>query len=481
MASRERQVAFKILLDIEKKGTFSNIAIANALEANKDLNKKFLRALTYGVLEQKLLLDFFIYKLVKDGGKRLKLEERIILRMGLYQLRAMDSVPDYAAIDESVELAKKFARGKGGLVNGVLRSYLRQDESVFFDQASYEKFFDQLNETGPVKLAGEGGEGAGQGKDLSGYFESRDKDVQDLSIRYSCGPDIVSLWIKDMGLDACKRMLEAGNQLAPIVIRTNLAKTSRDRLIGLLEEEGFTAAKGDLSDTALIIEARNHAIEITETEAFKKGLFSVQDEASQWLVSLVNPKPGERILDVCAAPGGKALAVAEKILSKKDGNKDGKKDIIEARDIHSNKLKRIHKEAKRLGLSEMIETRPADARQADEKSVARYDKVIADLPCSGLGVIRRRPELKYKKDRNDFLALAKLQADILNNVSKFVKSGGLLFYSTCTVSSLENESLVQEFLDMNGEFERLWQRQLLPIEEGCDGFFVAALRKVRNA
>lgn len=437
MASREREIAFNILMDIEKRGAFSGIAIANALKNNRGIDAGFVRNLSYGVIEQKLLLDYFISQLVKDGGKRLRLPERTILRMGLYQLRAMDAVPEYAAIDESVELAKEFARGKDGLVNAVLRNYLRKGEPAL----------------------PEGG------------------DVDRLSIQYSCGRDIVSQWIDDMGVTETEAMLKAVNRRPPIVIRTNLTKTTREDLRRELSSEGFELINGELSETALIVDARKTDEDITETEAFKRGHFSVQDEASQWLVSMVDPEPGEIIIDVCAAPGGKTLALAEKLKSLDNGADSG---IIQARDISSQKLQHLGREAKRLGVSDAVNISVADAKIADESAFGRYDKVVADLPCSGLGVLSRRPEMKYNKTEKDFIALSEVQVDILNNVSKFVKPGGLLIYSTCTINSLENQAVVKEFLNSHKEFTKKWERQLLPTKEGCDGFFAAALGKETN-
>lgn len=482
MASLERKLALKILNDIEDRGAFSNIALANAVKGKLKADAGFIRNLVYGVLEDKLLLDYFISRLVRDGGKRLRTAERNILRMGIYQLRSMDSVPDYAGIDESVDLAKEFARGKEGLVNAVLRNYLRKGQPDFPE-------------------------------DLS--------QAQRLALEYSFGQDIVSLWIEDLGLEGARAMMEASNKRPEIVIRANLSKMSRQELADQLRAEGFEVKEGQLAQTSLIVDRRQVNKEITDSRAFKEGKFSVQDEASQWLAQQVEARPGERIIDVCAAPGGKSLAMAEAIADQiqaagripsdqggqgkhgdqgtlgelgqagQVGDKTDKADKdkpvrtgqpirIEARDLHANKLKRLTKEAKRLGIGDLINVAAADARQAAPENLAAFDKVLADLPCSGLGVISRRPELKYNKKKEDFVALSKLQLEILNNVSKFVKPGGLLVYSTCTVDSLENQDVLDSFLEENEDFEREWQRQLLPTVEGCDGFFAAALRKELN-
>ena len=419
-----RKTAFEILFEIEKEEAYSNLTINRFLEKNKPDNPAFIRELVYGVLENKILLDYYLDKLIPSGIKKVKKKEATLLRLGLYQLIFMDSVPDYAAVNETVTLAKKLVRGREGFINGVLRGYMKKGSEI--------------------KLPDET-------KDLKHY----------LSIKYSFPLWLIEKWDKQYGMEECKKLLEASNARPKLSIRVNVNKTSREELKEYLEKKGYEVSEGTFSKRTLHVKGSG----LLEDERYTEGYFSIQDEASTVAADELGAKPGETVIDVCAAPGGKTSAIAELM-----GN-NGK---IYSCDIYEHKLELIDKLADRLGLS-IIEPTLLDGTSGKAEWNETADRVLADVPCSGLGVIRRKPEIKYK-DITDFRELVQIQKKILENASKYVKSGGTLVYSTCTINKDENELQVKEFLDNNKEFEFVSEKQFLPTED-IDGFYVCKMIK----
>ena len=419
-----RKTAFEILFEIEKEEAYSNLTINRFLEKNRPDNTAFIRELVYGVLENKILLDYYLDKLIPSGIKKVKKKEATLLRLGLYQLIFMDSVPDYAAVNETVTLAKKLVRGREGFINGVLRGYMKKGSEI--------------------KLPDET-------KDLKHY----------LSIKYSFPLWLIEKWDKQYGMEECKKLLEASNARPKLSIRINVNKTSREELKDYLEEKGYEVTEGTFSNRTLHVKGSG----LLEDERYTEGYFSIQDEASTVAADELGAKPGETVIDVCAAPGGKTSAIAELM-----GN-NGK---IYSCDIYEHKLELIDKLADRLGLS-IIEPTLLDGTSGKAEWNETADRVLADVPCSGLGVIRRKPEIKYK-DITDFRELVQIQKKILENASKYVKSGGTLVYSTCTINKDENELQVKEFLDNNKEFEFVSEKQFLPTED-IDGFYVCKMIK----
>lgn len=421
-----RKTAYLTLVDVEAKRAYSNLALNHKIALTKPNSPAFVRELVYGVLENKLKLDYYIDMLVKDGIDSLRNPELIILRMGIYQLGFMDSVPEYAAVNESVVLAKKYCRGKAGLINGVLREY--------------------------------------QNRKISMRLPERDLDeVRYLSIKYSYAPWIIEMWLKYYSKEFVESLLAAGNETPPLTVRINWLKIIKEDLIKALEEKGFEVENGKICQNAINVKGSG----LLSSDLYGMGLFTPQDESSMLVAEKMNPRHGDLVMDVCAAPGGKTTAIAERM------NNTGK---IIASDIYRRKLDQVDREAKRLGITN-IETRSWDATRVDSTMVQKADKVLVDVPCSGLGVIRRKPEIKYKEFTDEMQLLPKKQLAILSASSQYVKPGGILVYSTCTINPEENERVVSEFLKKNGRFQRVERTLLLPNVNGTDGFFICVMKR----
>lgn len=421
-----RKTSYLALLDVESKKAYSNLALNHQIIVNKPHAQGFVRELVYGVLESKLTLDYYIDLLVKDGIRSLRAQELTILRMGIYQLKYMNSVPEYAAVNESVALAKKYCRGKSGFINGVLREYLN--------------------------------------KKMQLRMPDRNEDeIRYLSIKYSYAPWIIELWLEHYSPDFVEALLKAGNETPPTTIRLNWLKVMKDDLIQNLESKNFKVEEGQVCQNALHVKG-NHLL---DTELYKMGMFTPQDESSILVAEKLDPKHGETIMDVCAAPGGKTTAIAERM------NNTGQ---IIASDIYRRKLDLIDKEAKRLGITN-IQTRSWDATRVDSSMLQKADRVLVDVPCSGLGVIRRKPEIKYKEFTEDMELLPKKQLAILSASSSYVKPGGTLLYSTCTINPKENEKVTEKFLKKNPSFKSMDRTVLFPNVDGTDGFYICVMRK----
>lgn len=419
-----RKTAYSTLMDVETKKSFSNLALNHHMILSKPDSPGFVRELVYGVLENKMLLDYYIDQLVKTGAASLKASDRTILRMGIYQLGYMDSVPEYAAVNESVVMAKRFCHGRSGFINGVLRGYLKKrDELQLPDRAEDE--------------------------------------IRYLSIKYSYEPWIVELWVDEYGVEFTEELLAAGNETPPNTIRLNWLKAKKEDLVEGLEARGFEVQQGEHSPNALYVKGSG----LLETEFYKHGLFSVQDESSMMVAEKLNPKHGETIMDVCAAPGGKTMAIAERM------NNTGR---IISSDVYRRKLDLIDREANRLGIRN-VETRPWDATRVDSSMVGKADRVLVDAPCSGLGVVRRKPEIKYKEKSAEMDLLPRKQLAILSASAQYVKVGGTLVYSTCTVNPYENQRVVEDFVRKNSRFVIKEMVQLLPNKDGTDGFFICVM------
>lgn len=419
-----RKTAFEILLEIEKEDAYSNLTINRFLEKNRPDNPAFIRELVYGVLENKILLDYYLDNLIPSGIKKVKKKEANLLRLGLYQLMFMDSVPDYAAVNETVSIAKKLCRGREGFINGVLRGYMKKGKGILLpDEKSNLK--------------------------------------EHLSVKYSFPPWLIDKWEKQYGIEECQKLLEASNSRPQLSIRVNINKTSREELKKYLEEKGFEITEGVFSKRTLHVKGSG----LLEDDRYKEGYYSIQDEASTVASDELGAKPGEIIIDVCAAPGGKTSATAE--LMKNQGK-------VYSCDIYEHKLQLINQLAKRLGLS-IIEPTLLDGTKGNERWYDMADRVLADVPCSGLGVIRRKPEIKYK-DITDYTELVQIQKKILNNAARYVKPGGTLVYSTCTINKDENQLQVKAFLEENKNFELICEKQFLPIQN-IDGFYICKMIK----
>ena len=338
----------------------------------------------------------------------------------------MNSVPEYAAVNESVLLAKRYCRGKDGLINGILRAYL--------------------------------------GKRMQLKLPDRSEDeVRYLSVKYSYAPWIVELWLKHYSSDFVEQLLAAGNETPPMTVRLNWLRIMKKDLISKLEESGFEVTEGDICSNALHVRGSR----LLETEAYRMGLFTPQDESSMLVAEKLDPQHGDVVMDMCAAPGGKTMAIAERM------NNTGK---IIASDIYRRKLDLIDREAKRLGVTN-VETRSWDATREESSMFQKADRVLVDAPCTGLGVVRRKPEIKYKEHTDEMDLLPKKQLAILTASSSYVKPGGTLVYSTCTINPNENEKVTDAFVKRNPSFKKVERTLLLPNVNGTDGFFICVMKK----
>ncbi|MDK2918326.1 MAG: rRNA (cytosine967-C5)-methyltransferase [Candidatus Petromonas sp.] len=442
-----RKVALEILIDIETNRAYSNITI-NKLVKELDIDqidRRFITQLVYGVLENKLYLDYIIKQFSKTKFNKINIYILNILRLGLYQIVFLSKIPNSAAVNESVKLAKVVNRRLSGFVNGILRSYIRNKDNVKLPD------FDK----DPIKF---------------------------LSIKYSHPEWLVKIWLKKFGPEFTEELLKVNNEAPNLTIRTNTLKISRSHLIDLLTGEGARCREGMYTPEAVIIE--NLTNNLNSLDSFNNGLFQVQDESSMLVGHILDPKEGDFVIDVCSAPGGKSTHIAQLM------NNEGK---ILSRDIHDHKLNLIRENASRLGIS-IIETENFDALKLDDKLINRADKVLVDAPCSGFGIIRRKPEIKYFKCSKDINNLAVMQLKILNNSSKYVKIGGSLVYCTCTIQDDENIGIIHKFLENNSNFILLDVNsylpnnikshekflQLYPHLDRVDGFFICKLKRIKQ-
>lgn len=417
-----RKTAYEILLDVEKNEAYSNFATNYFVKKNTPDKEAFVRELVYGVLENKILLDYYLNELIPRGVRKVKKQELTLLRMGLYQLIYMDSVPEYAAVNETVNMARRFVRGQERFVNGVLRGYLKKRGEIKLPDAEKE----------PVKY---------------------------LSVAYSVREWIVKLWLETYGMEKTEEILKAINMPPKLSIRVNLMKTETRVLADVLKKEGFDVEISDKTDRGLLVSGSR----LLESEAYSNGLFSVQDIASIMASDILGANPEDSVADVCAAPGGKTIATAERMQNK---------GSIIAMDIYEHKLRLIEEQASRCGI-DIIRTKCHDSTKETAELVGKCDRVLADVPCSGLGVMGRKPEIKYRENP-DLEELIARQAKILATASLYVKPGGTLVYSTCTINKEENENQIERFLEKNKDFTVDKEMQLLPTE-GTDGFFICRM------
>lgn len=423
-----RKIAFDILIDIEKNQAYSNIALNKHLSKNKDLklNQGFIRELVYGVLENKIYLDYLLSKLIARPMAKNKTELGTIMRMGIYQIDYMNSVPDYAAVDECVNLVNRLYKAQGSFINGVLRNYLREKEKIILEQ---------------------------EGRSIAEY----------LSIKYSHAQWIVDYWLEFYDATFVEGLLIENNKSPLICIRANILKINKDELIRTLIDKGYEIFEGKLVGEAIYVKGNS----LLDESLFKEGAFSVQDESSMLAVKSLSPSRGEVVIDTCAAPGGKSLYIAE--LMENDGT------IIDF-DIHDHKLKLIEKSAKKNGV-EIIKTEIWNSKSINPDYIGKANKVIVDAPCSGLGVLRRKPELKYKGSIDSVNELSKIQTEILVSSSNYVSEKGMLLYCTCTISIIENQKVTEEFLKNNANFSLVEETQLFPNVNNTDGFYICKMIK----
>ena len=409
-----------MLLAIDRDGQYSHLVLRDVLDKYQYLSKQeraFLTRLTEGTIERMLTLDYVIDQFSKTKVKKMKPLIRELMRLSVYQIMYMDGVPDSAVCNEAVKLARKRGfSGLSGFVNGVLRSVARGWKDVTF---------------------------------------------QNESVRYSVPEWIIDGWNADYGRDVTEKMLEAFMQPAKITVRTNTQKCTPEELKDRLSQEGVTVEAIEGISYAFALSGFDY---LAGLGSFQDGWFYVQDISSMTVAHAADPKKGDYIIDVCAAPGGKSSHLAELL----DGS-----GMVEARDLTEYKVGLIEENILRHDLHNMKAVQQ-DATLFDETSVEKADILICDLPCSGLGVIGRKSDIRYKMTAEKAHDLAVLQQEMLDTVWKYVKRGGKLIYSTCTIHKEENEDNVVAFLQKHPQFTLVEQRQIFPME-GSDGFFVAKM------
>lgn len=424
----ERELALAVLLEVEK-GEKSHLVLRNVLEKYQYLTKQeraFLTRVTEGTIERRLELDYIINQYSNVKVNKMKPVIRNLLRLAVYQMKYMDHVPNSAAGNEAVKLAVKKGFGSlRGFVNGVLRNIARNLEQV--------------------------------------EYPKKEQNTAYLSVTYSMPEWIVEMWLADYGVEKTEEILRGFYMERPTTIRVNENQISREELIAKLQAEGVTVEKHPFLNSALLISGYDY---LGALDSFCEGDFQVQDAASIQVAESADIKEGAYIIDVCAAPGGKALHAAQLL------NGTG---FVEARDLTEYKVSLIQDNIWRMGFAN-IEAVQQDATVFDEESEMKADVVIADLPCSGLGVLAKKTDLKYKMTPDMEKEVSQLQRQILQTVHRYVKPGGTLIYSTCTICRAENEENTKWFAENHPQFEMEWEKQIFPGRE-TDGFFIAKFNR----
>ena len=436
MAADIRRLTLELLRSYEEEGRFVNLLLSSPkLAALTDEERRAVTALLYTAVENKLRYDYLICKLSGRGMDSVDPFVRDVLRLGLCQILDMSSVPDFAAVNETVKLARH--KGERSFVNAVLRA--------------------------AVKV-----------KDAPPYPSREKNEARYLSVRYSIPLATVKL-LSRIAKDETESLLAAFSQVSPLSVTVNTRRVSRDEL--LLRFAALGVARSRYSENGIDF---NKSIAPTSLEGFDTGDFFVQDEASRIEAMALGARDGDTVVDVCAAPGGKTLAAA---IAVGDGGR------VYSFDLHASKLSLIEGSAKRLGLSN-ITVAERDATEPDESLFGMADRVICDVPCSGLGALGKKPDLRYR-DITAARELTSLQTEILAKSASYLKTGGILVYSTCTLNPAENEEIVSAFLDEHKNFalEKFSPDgsdgdgvgiTLMPHKHGTDGFYIAKLRKIND-
>lgn len=446
MIDKTREIALKTLYKIDKEQAYSNIELNEQIKQNrKNLNEKdigLISEIVYGVTTWKLTLDEIIKKHSKIKLKKISPWIKNILRMGIYQIIFLDKIPKSAAVNESVNLAKRYGHtSSSNFVNAILRKVEKID---------YEEFF---------KI---------------------EDDADRISKTSSMPKWIVEELIKEKGIKQAEQICKNSNLKPNISIRVNRLKITKEELIQKLKQKGIEINEWQQQSNTNKEETNKQKIKeqdflflnkvknIENLKEFKEGLFTIQDISAGQTAKLLNPKSGEKVLDACSAPGGKTTYLAE--IMENTG-------MIDAWDIHEHRTKLVEQNAKRLGIS-IIKTHVRDASIYDENLKEKYDKILLDVPCLGIGVIKRKPDIKWQRKPEDIEEITKIQKQILENCSKYLKKGGTLVYSTCSILKEENEDVVNCFLSKNNQFFTSKEEKIniLP-SANEDGFFICIIQK----
>lgn len=442
-----RELAVEILFKVENRSAYANVLLDQALKKHSLSlrDRALLTQLVYGALRWRGTIDWHLSRYLSRPLPDMDSYLRNLLRLALYQLLFLDKVPDYAAVNEGVEQAKKYGgKRAGGMINAVLRRILREK-----DRLTYPK-----PEVGLVPY---------------------------LSARWSHPEWMIKRWLEYFGSEEVNLLLEANNREAPLILRANCLRGSRQTLLETFLKAGLEAAATPWSPQGICVKG---SAGVEELPGFAEGLFQVQGEASQLVGYLLDPKPGERILDACAAPGGKTTHLAE--LMKDRGE-------LVAVDISARGLEKLKQNVQRLNLRSIRSIHVDVLQRLKGPLAAPYDRILLDAPCSALGTLRSHPEAKWHKSEADIERLGKVQKRFLRNLAAYLKPGGILLYATCTLTREENEETVEDFLDQESGFTLQAAATYLPREamgltrgdyfmalphkHDTDGFFAARLRK----
>jgi 16S rRNA (cytosine967-C5)-methyltransferase len=406
------------------------------------VDRAFATEILYGTIRWKLKIDYLIQKFSKIKVKKISPWSLNCIRAAVYQIFFMDKVPEFAAVNQSVELSKVKDKRASSFVNGVLRNILRNKDE-------FEK------------------------------IEVKDK-IKKLSIEYSHPEWFVDKFIKEYDENFVVELMAKNNTPPELTIRVNTLKTTKDNLKKILSEQNIEIKDGRV-DECLILKGYSM---IEKSKEFNEGLFTIQDESSMLVAKVLSPAPGDKIIDLCSAPGGKTTHMAQLM---------GNKGEITAFDVHEHKLTLVNENANRLGIN-IIKTYLKDATVYIDEFKEYADKVLIDAPCSGLGLIRKKPEIRWNITMEAILELQKIQTAILQNASKYVKKDGVIVYSTCTITSEEDEQIIDKFLEENPNFElesicsNLPQEissknckdgyiKLFPHRDETDGFFISRIKR----
>lgn len=442
-----RYLAMSILERTDKTGSYSNLLINEAIQKNKlsAADARLLTELVYGVLQRKLTLDFYLASFL-DEDKKIDIWVRNLLRLSIYQMIYLDKIPVHAILFEAVEVAKKKGHiGISKFINGVLRNADRKGFSS---------------------------------------IETIEDPMERLSIELSMPKWLVEKFTEDIGLEETKKMGESLLRPSHSSARVNEKFLTVEEALEAMEEEGFDVRKSAISPVGIVSDGGHFA----SSPLFQSGQLTIQDESSQLVAPALQLEPHHQVLDACAAPGGKTTHIAS-YLSAEEGGK------VTALDLHEHKVALITENAKRMHVEDVVTAMKLDARNVDQEFAdEQFDRILVDAPCSGLGLMRRKPDIKYTKKEKDLLNLQKVQLGILEQVAPKLKVGGLLVYSTCTIANEENKDTVDKFLSQHTDFEQVSVKvedsltrcikngslQLYPHDFGTDGFFISCLRKVQK-
>lgn len=421
-----RALAQKVLADVEAHEKYAHLALPAALSRTQldERERAMATELVYGVLRRKLTLDWLVDEFASRPAKSLDPTLLIILELGVYQLVFLEKIPDHAAVGATVDLAKKiYHQGIAGFVNGVLRAVSRNRDKIVWPDRE---------------------------KDPAYFY----------SVFYSHPKWLVELWLNQLGPDETTALLTADNVRPKVTLRANTMKNSRLELMAWLTERGATVRPGIYSNDAIVVETGR-----VPDECFRLGLSYAQDEASIAVGHIVDPAPGQTVIDLCAGPGGKATHLAQLMEDR------GK---VIAVDIHQSRLDLIKKNAMSLGVG-IIKPTLGDA--LNPLPLPEAESVLVDAPCSGLGVLARRPDMRWRKSPNDVPVLAGIQGRLLEAAQKYVKPGGHLTYSVCTMTLAETENVLERFLDNNPSYKVAKKQWFWPHKQATDGMFIAMLQR----